>query len=638
MENASQKKSRKWRERIAFALGNLGHSAFYGALSTYFIVFVTSGMFDGVEKSIANKLIGLITGLVVIIRLAEVLVDPVIGNVVDNTQTKWGKFKPWQVIGSVVSSILLVVIFTGIFGLAKTNWILFAILFVIIFITLDVFYSFCDVAYWGMVPAISEDSKERGVLTSFGSFTGSIGWNGLTIIVVPVTTFFTFLATGKHEQGPQGWLAFAIIIAILAVLSALAVASGTTEKTNVLREAANEKTTIKDVFLGIIHNDQMLWISLAYLMYSIAYVATNGVLFYLFKFVLGKPNEFWIAGIIATVVGFFTSPLYPILNKFIPRKTLFAIGQLSMIASYLLFIFGRSNLALIIIGLVLFNFTFAQLVTVLSLTDSIEYGQLKNGNRNEAVTLAVRPMLDKISGAFSNGIVGTIALLAGMTGSATAKDMTPQNIHTFELLAFYLPLALAILSLLIFVFKVKITEKEHARIVEELQTKLASGAASADEPELSKVVTTELLAPADGSFMKLSEVLDENNRPLSGTGFAIKPQNGHVYAPFDGTVKFTFSTKHTLGIISDDGLEAIIHVGLGTVNLRGEGFVSHYQDGQKVKAGQLLIEFDQDLIKKAGYSDVVVTFFTQPKRIESLGQLCGETVAHNDKVLEVSHK
>ena len=75
MENASQKKSSKWRERIAFALGNLGHSAFYGALSTYFIVFVTSGMFDGVEKSIANKLIGLITGLVVIIRLAEVLVD-----------------------------------------------------------------------------------------------------------------------------------------------------------------------------------------------------------------------------------------------------------------------------------------------------------------------------------------------------------------------------------------------------------------------------------------------------------------------------------------------------------------------------------------------------------------------------------
>lgn len=67
-----------YKERIGFALGNLGHSAFYGALSTYFIVYVTSGMFAGVEKSIANKLIGLITTLVVIIRLAEVVLDPIL--------------------------------------------------------------------------------------------------------------------------------------------------------------------------------------------------------------------------------------------------------------------------------------------------------------------------------------------------------------------------------------------------------------------------------------------------------------------------------------------------------------------------------------------------------------------------------
>ncbi|WP_436635789.1 MFS transporter, partial [Latilactobacillus sakei] len=74
-----------------------------------------------------------------------------------------------QVIGSVVSAILLVIIFTGIFGLAKVNWLLFAIAFVIIFIILDVFYSFADVAYWGMVPAISGDSKERGIFTALGS-------------------------------------------------------------------------------------------------------------------------------------------------------------------------------------------------------------------------------------------------------------------------------------------------------------------------------------------------------------------------------------------------------------------------------------------------------------------------------------
>ena len=464
----------QWIERISFMLGNLGHSAFYGALSTYFIVYVTTSMFAGVPTKTANKLIAIITGLVVIIRLAEVVIDPILGNIVDNTNTRWGKFKPWQVFGGIISSLLLIVLFTGIFGLAKANWLLFAIVFVILFIVLDIVYSLVDVSYWGMVPAISADSRERGIFTALGSFTGSIGWNGLTMIVVPVTTYFTYLATGKYEQGAQGWLAFGIIVAIVALGSALIVAMGTTEKQDIIREASNEKTTIKDVFLGIAHNDQILWTSLAYLMYSIAYVATNGVLFYLFKFVLGKPNEFWIAGLVATIIGFSTAPLYPILNKFITRKVLFTAGQISMILSYVLFIFGQANIILIIIGLVLFNFTFAQLVTVLTLTDSIEYGQLKNGNRNEAVTLTIRPMIDKISGALSNGIVGSIALLAGMTGSATAADMTAKNIHTFELFAFYTPLTLSIISLFIFLFKVKLTEKKHAEIVEELKLKLTN--------------------------------------------------------------------------------------------------------------------------------------------------------------------
>ncbi len=80
----------QWIERISFCFGNLGHSAFYGALSTYFIVYVTSGMFSGLPNKTANKLIGLITGLVVIIRLAEIVIDPILGNIVDNTKSRWG--------------------------------------------------------------------------------------------------------------------------------------------------------------------------------------------------------------------------------------------------------------------------------------------------------------------------------------------------------------------------------------------------------------------------------------------------------------------------------------------------------------------------------------------------------------------
>lgn len=181
------------------------HAAFYGALSNYFIVFVTSVMFTGVSSQIADRLIGMITSLIVIIRIAEIFVNPLLGNVVDNTKSRWGKFKPWLLAGTLISSVLFVTLFTGFFGLIKVNWLLYAIVFALIFIIMDVFYAFADVSYWGMVPALSEDSHERSVYTSMGTFAGSIGWNGLTIIVVPVVTYFTFLTTGKHTQGgPAG--------------------------------------------------------------------------------------------------------------------------------------------------------------------------------------------------------------------------------------------------------------------------------------------------------------------------------------------------------------------------------------------------------------------------------------------------
>ena len=115
------------------------------------------------------------------------------------------------------------------------------------------------------------------------------------------------------------------------------------------------------------------------------------------------------------------------------------------------------------------------MTAILSLTDSIEYGQLKNGKRNEAVTLSVRPMLDKIAGACSNGIVGAVAIAAGMIGNATAADMTAANIRIFEICAFYVPLAVIILSAVVFLLKVKITEKMHDGIVRQLEAQLNEG-------------------------------------------------------------------------------------------------------------------------------------------------------------------
>ena len=158
---------------VAYALGNFGQSAFYNALSTYFVVYVTNSLFSGVDKAVAGKLIGIITSLIVIIRIAEIFVDPLLGNLVDNTTTKLGRFRPWQLIGGLVSAVLIVMVYTGLFGLVNVNTTLFIVLFVVVFVVLDVFYSLRDISYWGMIPSISSDSHQRGIYTAAGTFTGS---------------------------------------------------------------------------------------------------------------------------------------------------------------------------------------------------------------------------------------------------------------------------------------------------------------------------------------------------------------------------------------------------------------------------------------------------------------------------------
>ena len=187
-----------------------------------------------------------------------------------------------------------------------------------------------------------------------------------------------------------------------------------------------------------------------------------------------------------SLLQFFATGFAPLIRNYDGAVT----AMISMIAGYVMLGIFSDNIIMVFVALVLFYVpgTLIQMTAILSLTDSIEYGQLKNGKRNEAVTLSVRPMLDKIGGALSNGITGFIAVAAGMTGSATAADMTPANIHTFEVCAFYVPLVLIVLSLLVFTFKVKINEKMHAEIVEQLEAKLAAGEISDEEAKTVETV------------------------------------------------------------------------------------------------------------------------------------------------------
>ena len=112
-----------------------------------------------------------------------------------------------------------------------------------------------------------------------------------------------------------------------------------------------------------------------------------------------------------------------------------------------------------------------------------------------------------------------------------------------------------------------------------------------------------LVAPVKGEVKPLTEVSDAAfSSEAMGKGIAIVPVEGKVYAPADGTITAFFATGHAIGITTDKGAEVIIHVGMDTVQLEGKGFNPVAKQGDKVKRGDLLLEFDLDFIKEAGYS------------------------------------
>ena len=131
--------------------------------------------------------------------------------------------------------------------------------------------------------------------------------------------------------------------------------------------------------------------------------------------------------------------------------------------------------------------------------------------------------------------------------------------------------------------------------------------------------TTEILAPIKGEVISLEEVKDQTFASgMVGKGFAVVPTEGKVYAPFDGKCAMIFDTLHALGLVSNDGVELLIHVGLETVNLKGAPFTAHVQNGQSFKKGDLLLEFDIDAIQKAGCEIQTPVLVTNANDYENL--------------------
>lgn len=155
---------------------------------------------------------------------------------------------------------------------------------------------------------------------------------------------------------------------------------------------------------------------------------------------------------------------------------------------------------------------------------------------------------------------------------------------------------------------------------------------SAEEVTASEVV----VAPCDGKVGLLSETPDETfASEMMGKGLVIFPTSNKFYAPVDGKVSFVFGTKHAIGMVSDKGTEILLHIGIDTVTLNGEGYTIHVENGQDIKKGDLLAEVDLDFIKSKELSTATPIVFTNLEQDSKLKVLKMGEVKANDAIIEV---
>ena len=446
---------KKNKNRYTFGLGTIGRDMLYSLISMYLIFYLT----DIVE--LPNSVLWWVTAIIMGARIFDALNDPIMGVIVDNTRTKWGKFKPWIATGAIASGLFTVLLFTD-FGLTGMGYVP---LFAVLYLLWGLSWTANDISYWSMLPALSMNQKEREKIGAFARICANVGLFAVVAGIVPITTAIGD-ATGSMKSA---YFIFTIVIVIIMILGQSITIFGVKESKNVFKQ--EKKTTLKGMVRAIFKNDQLLYTAIAMALFMIGYVTTTGFGLYYFKYVFGDEGMYSIFAIVLGVAQISALLVFPVFSKRFDRKKLYTGATAFVFAGYILFFFSPMNMIFIgISGLLIFlGQAFIQLLMLMFLADTVEYGQWKLGRRNESVTFALQPFINKMGGAVASGIIGATVIISGINDAKTAADVTQGGLLTMKIAMFILPLIFILAGYLIYRFKYKIDQKMYKQILADLE-------------------------------------------------------------------------------------------------------------------------------------------------------------------------
>jgi melibiose permease/lactose/raffinose/galactose permease len=451
------------RNRLTFGFGTIGRDMVYAIVSMFLLFYLTDII------SLSESTMWWIAGIILAARIFDALTDPLMGFIIDNTNSRWGKFKPWLVVGVITSPIFTILLFAD-FGLHGSVYV---ISFAIFYFLWGISYTTHDISYWSMLPVLSVNQKERERIGAIARICASIGLFFVVVGIEPLTRTLG----GIFGSLQSGYFIFACIISVIMVMGLTVTIFGVKETGIVVQK--KQSTPIKELFGIIIKNDQLFFTAIALVLFMIGYITTTSFGLYYFKYAYGNQGMFPVFSAILGVSQLTGLVVFPFFSKRFDRKTLFTGAVISMVIGYIIFFFAPVT-TMIFIGiagvLIFFGQAFIQLLMTMFIADSVDYGHWKLGKRNDSITFSLQPLIYKLGGAIGTGVVSVIIIISGIINIdpnipdiEAAAQVTPEGLLMMKIAMFIFPMLCFVVSYIIYRMKFKIDAKFYSQILSDLR-------------------------------------------------------------------------------------------------------------------------------------------------------------------------
>lgn len=426
------------KEKYCFGIGAIGKDAICNLVGAFLMLYFTDTLY------LSPAFVGV---LFFVARIWDAINDPMMGMIVDNTHTKYGKFRIWITVGTLVNSVFFILLFHSFHLSGTALYVYVAVMYILYGMT----YTIMDVPYWSWLPNLTNDPREREKVSVIPRFFASLAGFSVSTFGLYIINYFNKAAGEKNPYAETGYTLFAIAIVAVFIITIGITVCNVKESSTI--GTNSEKTSLKQAFHLIVKNDQLLAFIGLLLTFNLCTQIAKSFAVYYFKNVCGNEYLYSIFGfaIIAEMMGLM---LFPMIAAKISREKVYSIACSLPVAGFLLlgaagYIAPQNPILVVLCCVLLFFGSGLSLgVTTCCMADVIDYGEVKFGVRNESVTCSAQTFLMKAAMAAAGGLTGVGLQIVGY--DATAATQSAGTITGIRVLMILIPVILAIISLIIY--------------------------------------------------------------------------------------------------------------------------------------------------------------------------------------------